>query len=294
MRGNFERALARVLVYEGGNDDDPQDPGGRTSRGILQREYDVYRRRKGLPVRDVWTADQAEIIEIYRVSYWDAVRGDELPPGIDLVLFDSAVNSGVAQAAKWVQRALPIEPVDGHLGPRTFDAIQADADNDLLIDGILSRRLGMLQGLKTWSRFGRGWAARVANVKKIGQAWASGSVGPPPARVADLGGHRKAKPVGLSEPPVSAGTANVTALMSTTGAAASEAATQIQPLADAFATLKWVFIALTVIAVAAGIAVKVLSERHGRRVDGSAIAPVPDDADEDLDSVPITIGVGVL
>lgn len=187
---NFERALAHILVFEGGNDDDPQDPGGRTSRGIIQSEYNVYRRRKGLPTRDVWHADDAEIREIYRTSYWDKVRGDDLPAGVDVVLFDGAVNSGLGQQAKWTQRALGVE-VTGRFDEATFAAIAADKDNDALIAGILSRRIAMLEGLRTWSRFGKGWSARVDSIRKIGQAWACGSVGPDPVDVLADGGHKK-------------------------------------------------------------------------------------------------------
>src|SRR5258705_8638798 len=70
---NFDACLKPLLEHEGGNDDDPQDPGGRTSRGIIQSEYDRYRARKGKPKRDVWTADDAEVDEIYQTEYWDAL-----------------------------------------------------------------------------------------------------------------------------------------------------------------------------------------------------------------------------
>lgn len=62
--GDFQKCLAVTLKFEGGNDDDPRDPGGRTSRGILQREYDRYRDARGLPRGDVWRA--ADVDQFFR------------------------------------------------------------------------------------------------------------------------------------------------------------------------------------------------------------------------------------
>ena len=105
---SYDDALARVLVHEGGNDDDPRDPGGRTSRGILQSEWDIWRKtHAGLP-GDVWQAPQKEIEAIYRQKYWDALRCDDLPAGVDYAVFDYGVNSGIGRAAKVLQRLIGV------------------------------------------------------------------------------------------------------------------------------------------------------------------------------------------
>ena len=118
MRENFPACMAIVKKWEGGNDDDPRDPGGRTSRGVIQREYDRYRQAKGQPTRDVWTMADAERDEIFKAGYWDVVSADQLPAGIDLVTFDPAINSGPAQGVKWLQRALGVAD-DGRVGLAT-------------------------------------------------------------------------------------------------------------------------------------------------------------------------------
>lgn len=188
VASNFAPALACVLVHEGGKDDDPVDPGGRTAYGVIQRRYNQYRRAKGLPVRDVWLITPDEREEIYRVYYWDVCRAADLPAGLDYCVFDACVNSGDGQAAKWLQRAIndvraksgqgPIA-VDGRIGDGTVQAANSIDDIDAVIDRMSARRLAMLQNLKTWYRFGKGWSRRVAEVKKLSQAVARGSVPAP-------------------------------------------------------------------------------------------------------------------
>lgn len=175
----FGRALPRVLAHEGGYVNDPKDPGGATNKGVTYRVYDAYRTRKGLPTQDVRDISPGEISEIYRLQYWDACKCDELPPGVDYVLFDGAVNSGPTQSIKWLQRALGNVIVDGQMGQSTLQAVREYDDPSRLIDVICDRRLAFLQALKTWNRFGKGWASRVAGVRKTGKAYAIGVGGLP-------------------------------------------------------------------------------------------------------------------
>jgi uncharacterized protein (TIGR02594 family) len=163
---NFEFCLKPLLEHEGGNDDDPQDPGGRTSRGIIQTEYDKYRDRNGQSRRDVWTATDAEVRDIYLTEYWNVLHCDELPSGVDYAVFDYGVNSGVSRAAKVLQRLVGVS-ADGEIGPITVNATLAETDLEKLIDNISEERLSFLQQLKTWSRFGHGWATRVNKVESL-------------------------------------------------------------------------------------------------------------------------------
>lgn len=185
---NFVPSLVCVNVHEGGLDDDPRDPGGRTAYGVTQARYNQYLRDKGRPRADVWKITVPEREEIWRTYYWNVIRGDELPAGLDYVVFDGAVNSGPAQAVKWLQRAIndvraktgegPIA-VDGQMGTNTVAAANAIDDTDAVIERVQARRLAMLQNLRTWPVYGKGWGRRVAEVKKLGQAVARGSVPAP-------------------------------------------------------------------------------------------------------------------
>lgn len=165
------------LKFEGGKDDDPIDPGGRTNQGIIQRVYSSWRKKKGLPVRDVFLMENNERDEIYYQNYGRLVRFDELPPGVNLVVLDGGVNSGPSQSIKWLQRALGLG-ADGVLGDRTLEAVINHPDHDKLIANICEQRMKFLRALKTFYHFGKGWTSRVNQLKKIGQSWAMGSVGP--------------------------------------------------------------------------------------------------------------------
>ena len=97
---DYERALAFVLVWEGGKVDDPKDKGGRTNRGITQRTYDGWREDKGLGERDVFLLGEDELQDIYRTLYWWPAQ--KLPWPLCLVVFDTAVLFGPTRATSWL------------------------------------------------------------------------------------------------------------------------------------------------------------------------------------------------
>lgn len=178
--GNFESSLKHVLVHEGGYVNHPADPGGATNKGVTQRVYDGFRVKSGQAKRSVKEITDTEVSKIYKTQYWDMVRGDELPAGVDYVVFDGAVNSGVGQSVKWLQRSLPSYkgPIDGDIGAGTLGAVVSDDDNDALVNRICDRRMAFLRALKTFGTFGKGWTRRVEGVRSVGLAMASGKALP--------------------------------------------------------------------------------------------------------------------
>jgi lysozyme family protein len=173
----FQRSLAKVLVHEGGFVHHAKDPGGATNQGVIQRTYDAFRDNLGVPRQSVKLLSAQERDMIYRQRYWNLIKGDQLPAGVSYVVFDGAVNSGVSQSVKWLQRALGVK-ADGVVGPATIAAAQNFGDHDLLIERIIERRFAFLKALKTWPTFGRGWTSRLNGVKAIGMAWAKGADAP--------------------------------------------------------------------------------------------------------------------
>ncbi len=171
--GNWPICEARVREHEGGNSDDPRDPGGRTSRGTIQREWTAYVAHhpgEKLP-SDVWQAPDSAITDIYRTKYWDALRCDDLPAGVDYAVLDYGINSGIARAAKVLQRLVGVA-IDGKIGPATLIAA-AHVDARKLVDQICDERLAFLQSLSTWPAFGRGWGRRVREVRALAHKMAS-------------------------------------------------------------------------------------------------------------------------
>lgn len=174
-QGKFERCMAVTLPWEGGWSDHPQDPGGATMKGIT---IGVYRRRHPNATKDdLRLITDAEVRAIYREGYWNPVRGDDLPAGIDMVTFDAGVNSGIRQGAKWTQRALGVKD-DGSIGSETLRAATG-ADPLPVIRQACANRMGMLRGLRTWGTFGRGWSNRVADVEAKAMAMALTAVASP-------------------------------------------------------------------------------------------------------------------
>lgn len=176
MRTSFDAALAAVLIHEGGFVHHKLDPGGATNRGVTQAVYDDWRRRQGLVPRSVKSITDIELAAIYKRDYWDKVRGDDMPAGLDYCLFDFAVNSGAARAARYLQSALGVA-ADGQIGAVTLSAIKA-LDRDAicgragLIDQVCDARLAFLKRLPIFDTFGKGWSARVSDVRAKAKAMA--------------------------------------------------------------------------------------------------------------------------
>ncbi|MGH6771114.1 MAG: glycoside hydrolase family 108 protein, partial [Xanthobacteraceae bacterium] len=165
----YDESLRRLLVHEGGYSNHPSDPGGPTKFGITIHDYRKYidARATAADVRAM-TVDQAKAI--YRDKYWNAMRCDALPAGVDYCIFDYGVNSGTGRAPKVLQRVLGIA-VDGKVGPATIEVAKR-RDPAALVNAICDERMRFLQALKTWPVFGKGWGRRVREVRAAALAMA--------------------------------------------------------------------------------------------------------------------------
>lgn len=161
MKENFDKALAFVLVDEGGNDDDPSDHGGRTSRGITQREYNAWCKEKSKPQGDVWHASNDDVAAIYREEYWGPYC-DDFPVGVDYMFFDMAVNSGPYRAATLLQRALHVRE-DGRIGAITRAAVASA--NPLALVRTFSDVKRIWYRALNQPRFTKGWLNRTNHVE---------------------------------------------------------------------------------------------------------------------------------
>jgi len=161
MKENWDTCFAMVLKHEGGFVNHPKDPGGMTNLGVTRTNWELYLDH------DVTEADMRaltpEMVKpFYKKNYWDRIRGDELPSGVDYAAYDLAVNSGTGRAAKYLQRIAGVTE-DGVIGPQSLKAIQK-CDAESAVDALCTMRLNFLKGLNTFDTFGKGWTIRVYDV----------------------------------------------------------------------------------------------------------------------------------
>lgn len=162
MNTNWQKSFELMLQSEGGFVNHPRDPGGMTNLGVTKATWEswVGREVDEAEMRGL-TADKVD--PLYKERYFDAVRGDELPIGLDYLMFDFAVNAGAGRAIKILQSAVGVTP-DGGFGPITMAAVQAVDPVDL-IERFSQAKEDFYRSLTTFSTFGKGWLNRVADVK---------------------------------------------------------------------------------------------------------------------------------
>ena len=159
--GNFNKCLDLVLHHEGGYVNHPKDPGGMTNMGITKRVYEEW---VGYSVSEhtMQNLKKEDVAPIYKKNYWDRLKCDKLPEGLDLCVFDFGVNAGTGRAAKYLQMLIGATK-DGAIGPNTLALV--DEYTSLrgvpeTIEEYQENRQKYYEKLKTFETFGRGWTRR--------------------------------------------------------------------------------------------------------------------------------------
>lgn len=163
MQSNFNTALQHVLKHEGGFVNHPKDPGGMTNLGVTARTWEDWIGHKPSE-KEMRELTSSKVAPLYKRKFWDAIKGDDLPSGVDYCVFDCAVNSGPGRAAKILQEVVGVKP-DGGIGPITLAAVKA-VDPVVLISKYADKRLEFWQSLPTFDTFGKGWTRRGNEVKE--------------------------------------------------------------------------------------------------------------------------------
>tara|TARA_Y100001963_G_scaffold116261_1_gene161483 strand:+ start:544 stop:1062 length:519 start_codon:yes stop_codon:yes gene_type:complete len=165
MRDNFEHCLSLVLHHEGGFVNHPKDPGGMTNMGVTKKVYEKYMERE-VTEQEMRDMPGEHVQDIYKRKYWDKVKGDDLPSGVDWCIFDFAVNAGPSRAAKTVQQFVGAG-IDGVIGPNTIKKIEAyPAGIKGVIETYTAQRSQFYRNLKTYATFGKGWDRRTYETRK--------------------------------------------------------------------------------------------------------------------------------
>ena len=191
VASNYDAALARVLKHEGGYSNHPSDPGGATNYGITIANYARFKGR-AVTATEMRAMPLSDAKAIYKASYWNALRCDELPAGLDYAAFDYGVNSGPSRAAKVLQRLLGLS-ASGTMANEVIAAVN-NTSPSTLVAKLCDERMVFLKSLKTWPVFGAGWGRRVSEVRRDALVMAKGETVTPAASSAVSGKGRVPAP----------------------------------------------------------------------------------------------------
>jgi lysozyme family protein len=157
VKDNFDKCLEMLLKHEGGFVNHPRDPGGMTNLGVTKKVYEKWMGREATE-QEMRDLTPEMVAPIYKGNYWDKVRGDDLPSGVDWCAFDWAVNSGSGRPAKAIQSVVGAVQ-DGAIGPKTIAAVEAHSAAEI-IESVFAIRQRFYESLKTFDAFGKGWTRR--------------------------------------------------------------------------------------------------------------------------------------
>ncbi|MDZ7711717.1 MAG: glycosyl hydrolase 108 family protein [Rhodovibrio sp.] len=166
---HLEDAIPHIFDVEGTWSDHPDDPGGATMLGVT---FATFKRAvdadlvDGPKTRDrLRELTRKEAMRIYRALYWREAGCHRLPDGVDLVVFDAAVNQGVTRAVRFLQRAAGAK-ADGIFGPQTHQAAM-NADRDRLLRDLTVYRGLHYTSLGKFGVFGKGWLRRLLDTYRL-------------------------------------------------------------------------------------------------------------------------------
>lgn len=164
----FDTSFERVFKNEGGFQNNLRDRGNWTSGEIgvgklVGTKYGLA--AMTYPHLDIPNLTLEDAKAVYKRDWWDALRMDKFRPAMQYQMFDAAINHGMHDATKMLQRAAGAKD-DGIIGPKTRAAVAGVELNDLLMC-FLAERLEFMTVISTWPRFGKGWARRIAHNLKI-------------------------------------------------------------------------------------------------------------------------------
>lgn len=266
MHANYRVFIDRVIQrYEGSYGWNRRDAGGPTKYGITCFDYAEFRHQQmtsmatWVPIVKAMTLDEAEII--YETKYARGVRFDDLPSGIDCVMLDYGINSGVARSVR-VARALCRLPAGTNFDIALLDAIKKYGDTKFIND-MCDERLRFMHAIRggtDWLEFGDGWSARVADLRKYCVAKAMGKV---PGAAPDLS--KVVTPKAINQKTKAGGTISTTGTVATGGGYAIHEG-----------GFNWVWIVAAVVVVAAlGVAYEMWKQHKVDKANDTPILTGP-------------------
>lgn len=198
----FARAVDDVLKTEGGFVDDPADRGGATKYGWSLRTLVVEGRIDldddgradfdldgdgDIDGQDVRRLTRGDAKFLYHRCLWQRLDADSFARPIGEMLFDQAVNAGIGNARRLLQRAInrcldraalspPPLQVDGAIGKQTIDAMNwvirwgalgVPALTDAFRVEVRLRYRAIADRNPSQRKFLKGWLARADRLGRI-------------------------------------------------------------------------------------------------------------------------------
>jgi lysozyme family protein len=162
MDVSFDDCLAFTLSEEGGFIDHPADPRFAMKHGITLGRLRRFQRDPTLDRDDVRLMTYATVRAVYMADFWNRTRCDSLPIGIDLMVFDHAVNAGPDRAGRALQLAAGQnrKDIDGAVGPDTLGYVEL-MDTLTLLDALTAMQRTTFRQMATFGLFGDGWLERL-------------------------------------------------------------------------------------------------------------------------------------
>lgn len=167
MQSNWEKSFDEVMRSEGGFvlTDISGDLGGQTYAGIARKPNPSWVGWK--LIDDGVMPNKTMVMDFYK-TIWNSVKCDNLPAGVDYLVYDFAVNAGAGQSAKLLQRAVGV-PADGGIGPVTLAAVNSK-DAKELIDLFTEQKEAfynlIVKNRPEQVKFLKGWMNRVKHSKE--------------------------------------------------------------------------------------------------------------------------------
>ena len=169
MKENWERSFELMLKSEGGFSDDPRDNGnklpdgrlGSTMLGVTQYNWEAWSGHQ-VTHEQMKKLRPEDVKPFYKKKFWAAFRCDDLPLGIDYLVFDFSVNAGVGRGAKTLQSVVGATP-DGAIGPLTLAAVAKQSEKEL-IDSFSAAKMDFYLGLNN-PTYEAGWLNRVKHTR---------------------------------------------------------------------------------------------------------------------------------
>jgi len=170
MIDNWNKSFELMLKSEGGFSDDPRDNGnklpdgrpGSTMLGVTQYNWEHWTGHQ-VTHAQMKKLTPADVKPFYKKKFWDACRCNDMPKGIDYLVFDFAVNAGVGRGAKTLQSAVGATP-DGAIGPLTLAAVSKFNSTEL-VNKFTDEKVAWYKSLKN-PKYEQGWLNRAEIVRQ--------------------------------------------------------------------------------------------------------------------------------